>query len=293
MGHIGSYLIDNPKNFNNFKKVVLIDNFLNNKHNYLFNLKFDKKFDFYYRDLTKSSSLNKLPKIDYCLHLASITNAQESFNNQDQLFDNNLGCFKNVLNFCIKKKIKLLHISTTSLYGISGNLINEKSKVDPQSPYAQVKLKEEKILRKNSKKIKYVTLRFGTISGVSKNMRFHTAVNKFCFNAAMKTEIPVWATAYKQYRPYLTLKDALKSIKFIFLNDIFNGETYNILSGNLRVKDFILKIKKYKKIKIKYTKTKIMNHLSYKVSKLKIEKLGLKINSNFNKEIKDTIKLFK
>ena len=36
-----------------------------------------------------------------------------------------------------------------------------------------------------------------------------------------------------------------------------------------------------------------MNQLSYKISKQKIEKLGLKINSNFNKEIKDTIQLFK
>ena len=152
MGHIGSYLIENPKNFNKFKKVVLLDNFLNNKHNYLFNHKFDKKFDFYYRNLTQSSSLNNLPKIDYCLHLASITNAQESVNNQDQLFDNNLGCFKNILNFCIKNRIKLIHISTTSLYGISGDLINEKSKVDPQSPYAQVKLKEEKMLKKKLKK---------------------------------------------------------------------------------------------------------------------------------------------
>ena len=48
----------------------------------------------------------------------------------------------------------------------------------PRSPYAEVKLTEEKILKKNSK-VKYITLRFGTISGFSEGMRFHTAVNKF------------------------------------------------------------------------------------------------------------------
>ena len=40
---------------------------------------------------------------------------------------------------------------------------------------------EEKMLIKNSKKLKYSTFRFGTIAGVSKGIRFHTAVNKFCF----------------------------------------------------------------------------------------------------------------
>ena len=293
MGHIGTYIIKNHKKFEKFRKIILVDNFSNNKHNFLYNFNSKKKFIFFYRDISKKNSLKNLPSVEYCLHLASITNAEESVNIKDKLYKNNLGCFNNVVNHCIQKKIKLIHLSSTSVYGISSELVDENSKLKPQSPYAEVKLKEEKILKKNKKKLKYVTLRFGTIAGVSPNMRFHTAINKFCFNAAMNTGIPVWSTALNQYRPYLTLSDSLKALNFIIKSDLFDNNIYNILSQNLTVKDLIKKIKKYKKIKVEYTNSKIMNQLTYKVSSKKIETLGLYLNSNFNEEIRNTIGLFK
>ena len=66
------------------------------------------------------------------------------------------------------------------------------------------------MLKKETKSLKYNTFRFGTIAGVSKGIRFHTAVNKFCFNAALDKDINVYKTALNQYRPYLTLRDAFK-----------------------------------------------------------------------------------
>ena len=74
---------------------------------------------------------------------------------------------------------------------------------------------------KRQKKIKYISLRLGTISGYSNGMRFHTAVNKFCFNAVMNLPIPIWNDALNIYRPYLSLKDLLKTVKFILKKDIF------------------------------------------------------------------------
>ena len=71
-----------------------------------------------------------------------------------------------------------------------------KKYLKPQSPYAQIKLIEEEMLRKETKKIKYITYRFGTISGISSGMRFHTAVNKFCFNASIDEPITVYKTAF-------------------------------------------------------------------------------------------------
>ena len=66
---------------------------------------------------------------------------------------------------------------------------NDDSLLKPQSPYAEIKLIEEKLLKKNRKKIKYITFRFGTIAGVSKGMRFHTAINKFCYQAVLNKKI--------------------------------------------------------------------------------------------------------
>ena len=89
----------------------------------------------------------------------------------------------------------------------------------PQSPYADLKLLEEKTLKNLGKKISFITFRFGTITGISKGMRFHTAVNKFCFNTVMKKEIPIWNNALDQYRPYLSVKDAFKIFFWVFQRD--------------------------------------------------------------------------
>jgi len=164
----------------------------------------------------------------------------------------------------------------------------------PQSPYAEVKLKEEIILQRYKKKLKFVTFRFGTITGISKGMRFHTAVNKFCFNTIIRKEIPVWNNAIDQFRPYLSLDDAIKTIIFFINKNLFNGEIYNVLTRNYTVRNILELIKKNRyKIKIKKTKSPILNQNSYLVSKKKLDKLGLKLKKNINRDIKNTLNLLK
>ena len=150
------------------------------------------------------------------------------------------------------------------------------------------------MLRKESKYIKYNSFRFGTISGVSKGIRFHTAVNKFCLNAAISENICVYKTALNQYRPYLSLKDAFKVFKFCIEKNFFRNEIFNVLSGNFTVNQILSKISKYKKnIKIKLVKSPIMNQLSYHVSQKKLNRNGLVLNYDIEKDIKDTINLLK
>ena len=214
---------------------------------------------------------------------------------KNEMFKNNLNCLKTVINFCISNKVKLIHISSTSVYGKQAVLVDEtceKKYLKPQSPYAKIKLIEENLL-KRQKKLKYTTFRFGTIAGVSKGIRFHTAVNKFCFNAALNENITVYKTALHQYRPYLSIRDAFKVFKFCIDNDFFKNDIYNALSGNFTVNQILKKIRKIKKKnKITFVKSKIMNQLSYHVDDTKLKNEGLKLNSNLEKDIKDTLNLF-
>ncbi len=206
-GHIGSYLAQNIHKIKNVRKCYLIDNIKNTSINALFKSKKKNKLKFYINDLTHKDSLNNFKDIDYVIHLASMTNAASSFKRKNEMYRNNLKCMKNIINFCIKNKVKLIHISSTSVYGKQADIVDEnceKRYLKPQSPYADIKLLEEKMLKKISKKIKYTTFRFGTISGISSGMRFHTAVNKFCLNASLNLPITVYKTALNQYRPYLS-----------------------------------------------------------------------------------------
>ena len=217
-GHIGSYVVENIHKIKKVKKTYIVDNLKSNRFSALFNLNKKNNLKFYLLDLNNKKSLNIFKNIDIVIHCASMTNAEKSFDNEKEMYRNNLNCFETVLRFCKKNKVKLIHISSTSVYGKQAKIVDEtceKKYLKPQSPYAKIKLIEEKILIKNKNKIKYNTFRFGTIAGVSKGIRFHTAVNKFCLNAALRKPIEVYKTAINQYRPYLSLKDAFKVFKFI------------------------------------------------------------------------------
>ena len=58
-------------------------------------------------------------------------------------------------------------------------------------------------------------LRLGTIFGVSRGIRFHTAVNKFCLQSATNKPLTIWKTAMYQKRPYLDINDAIRCFSFI------------------------------------------------------------------------------
>jgi nucleoside-diphosphate-sugar epimerase len=296
-GHIGSYITEHINKIKKIKKTIVIDNLMTTQLNSLFNSKKKNNLKFYIRDLTKEDSLKDIKKIDYVIHLASMTNAAGSFSKKKEMYRNNLTCMKNIINFCIKKKSKLIHISSTSVYGKQTNLVDEtceKKCLKPQSPYADIKLMEEKLLKQAKNKLKYVTFRFGTISGTSSGMRFHTAVNKFCLNAALNEPITVYKTALNQFRPYLALSDAFLLFKFTIENNFFKNDIYNALSENYTVNQILNKIRKYKKrISIKFVSSPIMNQLSYHVDKKKINEEGFFFRNKIETDIKNTLNLLK
>ena len=102
------------------------------------------------------------------------------------------------------------------------------------------------------KNIKFISYRFGTISGFSQGMRFHTAVNKFCLSCSLGLPLPVWKGALDKPKPYLSLRDAFLVIKYTLEKNFFKNDVYNIFSENLTLNTLISYYKNHKKnIKIK------------------------------------------
>ncbi|MDG1848171.1 MAG: SDR family oxidoreductase, partial [Candidatus Marinimicrobia bacterium] len=170
------------------------------------------------------------------------------------------------------------------------------SELQPQSPYASTKLKEEELIANLSKEkgLKAIHCRFGTIFGASPGMRFHTAVNKFCWQAVMNQPISVWTTAYDQKRPYLDLIDASRAINFIIKNDIFDGQIYNVLTNNSTVRQVVENIKEFvPDLEIEFVDSRIMNQLSYEVLCERFKAKGFVFSGNLRKGIKETINLIK
>ena len=189
MGHIGSKLINKLSDLKKVKKIIIIDNFSSERYITFINLKNRNKILFFDENLVYFNRKLIKEKIDCIVHLASTTNAEKSFSNKDQVIDNNLECTKKILKIG-DKKTKIIFASSTSVYGNQYKIINSTNNlrnISPQSPYAQSKILCEDIIKKKSKN--YIILRFGTIFGMSDGMRFHTAINKFCYQAVMNKKI--------------------------------------------------------------------------------------------------------
>lgn len=288
MGHIGSKLVDKLVKDKKIKKILIIDNFSNNKENTILFLKNRKKIIFINQDLIEYRPKKKL-KVDCVIHLASSTNAEKSFDNKKKVLDNNILATKNLLRI-INENTKILFSSSTSVYGSQYKLINSKNNQEniyPQSPYAESKILCENIIKKFSKN--YCILRFGTIFGLSNGMRFHTAINKFCYQAIMKKKISIWRKFYKKKRPYLDLDDCIRSIIFCINNDKTQNKTLDVVTVNLKVITIIKNLQKLIKINKQFVSTKILNQFSYEVESDELKRLKFSFKGNIMKNMKKII----
>ena len=298
LGHIGSKLIHNLKP-GDYEEVVMIDNLSTQRYSSLFNLPKGVRYSFYEENILEADLHSLFRNIDKVIHLAAITDATSSFEKRDEVEEVNYLGTKKVVEACIAEGCKLIFPSTTSVYGIQKELVDEdceKSELKPQSPYAETKLKsEEFISRMASKgKIEASIIRLGTIFGTSKGMRFHTAINKFCWQAVLGQPLTVWKTALNQKRPYLGISDAINAIKFFINRDIFQGDIFNVVSSNYTVQEVIDSIQKHvEEVEVNLVETQIMNQLSYEVSTKRIESLGFNFQDDLEQGIEETIKLLK
>ena len=233
------------------------------------------------------------------IHLAAITDAAGSFDKATEVEENNYQSTVKVADACVETDARLIALSSTSVYGTQNEVVDEdcgEDELQPQSPYATTKLKEEEFIGKLSKDkgLKSIHCRFGTIFGVSPGMRFHTAVNKFCWQAAIGQPITVWSTAYDQKRPYLDLFDASRAIAFIIEKDIFDGRIYNVLTNNSTVRQVVETIREFvPDLDVEFVNNKIMNQLSYEVLDERFKSKGFIPAGSLKRAIGETISLLK
>ena len=276
LGHIGSKLIHDSSFVDQFEIIYLVDNFLTQRYSTLLNLNQDK-FIFFELDARNKKLSNIISSVDTILHLSAITNATETIGQRDKVLENNFNSTENVANLCLEHNKHLIYISSTSVYGMADSVVDENTtNLVPQTPYAESKLLEEDYIKNLvDKGLKAHILRFGTIYGTSIGMRFHTAVNKFCFDAILNKRINIWKNAFEHRRPYLYLGDAVQAIGMAITQKIPANDLYNVVTENLTVKEVIENISKYiNKLDINFVDDVILNQHSYEVDFSKISKFG-------------------
>ena len=299
IGHIGSYIIRDLGIQFPMAEIVMIDNMITQRFPSLFNLPSTGKYRFIEGDVTKMDLNLVFSGAEVVIHLAAITDAAGSFDKATEVEENNYQSTVKVADACVETDARLIALSSTSVYGTQNEVVDEdcgEDELQPQSPYATTKLKEEEFIGKLSKDkgLKSIHCRFGTIFGVSPGMRFHTAVSKFCWQAAIGQPITVWSTAYDQKRPYLDLFDASRAIAFIIEKDIFDGRIYNVLTNNSTVRQVVETIREFvPDLDVEFVDNKIMNQLSYEVLDERFKSKGFIPAGSLKRAIGETISLLK
>ena len=299
LGHIGSRLIRVlPIRFPG-AAIVMLDNLSSERYCSLFALPDSGNYRFHVADVLTTDLDAIFSGAGVVVHLAAITNAVESLQNEDQVERVNFEGTERVAQACLRNGAPLIFISTTSVYGTQAEEVDENCAPDelkPQSPYAESKLRAERMLLSLGQEggLRFITCRFGTIYGPSEGMRFHTAVNKFIWQACNGIPLTVWTSALDQKRPYLDLEDAVSALEFIIGRGLYDRQIYNVLTANATVREIVEAIREFvPDVKVGLVDARIMNQLSYMVSCRKFSALGFRFKGDLRRQIAHSVALLR
>jgi len=299
LGHIGSRLARMIPARYPGSEVILIDDMSTQRYPSLFDLPEGAAFKFMEADVTAANLEPVFENADAVVQLAAITDATSSFERREEVERINLSATARVAEACAATGAPLIFPSSTSVYGTQKDVVDEDcgpEDLQPQSPYAETKLREEAVLAEltGANRFRHVTMRLGTIFGTSPGMRFHTAVNKFCWQAVMGLELTVWRSAYDQKRPYLELDDACRAFFHAMDNDLFDGRVYNVLTLNATVRDIVEAIRRHvPALEVGFVDSEIMNQLSYEVARKRFTDTGFDFSGDLDQSIGASVALLR
>lgn len=294
LGHIGSKLVNEILDYDD---LIVIDSLATQRFISVFNLNKKNKLKLITQDCqsVETKQILTLSRPSSIVHLAA-HNEAEKFQQQPELLrSNNLTATKWADMLARELQIPLIFPSSTSVYNKDGSELDEDDTGGkPVSNYALVKKDEEDFLRhSNSMGSKNYIIRLGTIYGTSPGMRFHTAINNFCWKHANGMSLQIWGNALNQLRPYLALQDAVAGIIKIIDNPNNLPDLINLVTENLTLSEIIRVIEDIsgREVITEFVTNSVMNSVSFSVSNRLALSNNFVFNGNIDNGIRDTLKL--
>jgi nucleoside-diphosphate-sugar epimerase len=172
-----------------------------------------------------------LKGVDIVMDLAALSNDPSGELDPSKTFDiNYLGrvrVSRLSKEYGVKKYILA---SSCSIYGFQNDLLDESSKTNPLTTYAKANNKaEEDVLPLADSNFTVTVLRFATVYGYSKRMRFDLAINAMVLGLYKNPKIPVMRDG-TQWRPFIHVKDAVTAYNLVMNqeSDKINSQIFNV-----------------------------------------------------------------
>ncbi len=261
----------NPYNVKDFKK----------NRNYLF----------YRIDINHKNRIIKILKKHKPIgifNLAAETHVDRSIDDAQNFIKSNIIGVYNLLesirklNKELKKKIKLLQVSTDEVYGDIpvNDQANEKYNYNPSSPYSASKAGADQLIRSYGRTYGINTLIANPCNNYGPNQFPEKFIPKMIFNILNNRSLPVYGKG-RNVREWIYVKDNCDALLKIFLKGKI-GQSYNIGTGvKLRNIDIVKKIiniaiknkiKINKKTKITFVKDRPGHDERYSLDSNKLKK---------------------
>jgi len=258
----------------------------------------DEHLEYVEGDVRDIESLQKaLVGIDYCIHLACISNDPSYELDSDLAYQVNFQAFKSLIPILNSSTLKrFIFASSSSVYGVKFEPnVTEDLSLEPLTDYSKYKVScEELILNELNPKIIATILRPSTVCGYSRRQRFDLVVNILTLSALRDGIIKV--DGGDQFRPNLHIKDMLESYLLVLNSSpsLINREIFNVAGENLTVRDIALKVQNAVGPLTEIEYLPVKDSRSYRVSGEKIyQRIGFRPQFNVDDAIADLISAYK
>ena len=244
--------------------------------NYFQNFKDRYKIIHYKKDINNKSELLKFVKrnkFTHFIYFAALSREKCDLNKK-LCKKTNYTSVKSAVDIfnLLKKKPKLIFISSSHVYDSSSSKLNEKSKLRPKSLYAKLKLKSENYIKKNYSN--YSILRIFNVYGKNQPRGYFIPdmIDKMKKNIEIKVN--------KSVRDYIHVNEVSRIINFVIEKKII--DTLNVGTGKGVSLNFLIKqISRKYKLKTFLKTSQIKDKIVADISLLKSNKYKFRYNEKY------------
>ena len=166
--------------------------------------------------------------IDGIFHQAALASVQDSFSKPEEYHNVNVNGTENILKLAIKNNFKVVYASSSSVYGNPEKIpIKESDRKNPINPYAETKLKKEKLAKKYSEMgVKVIGLRYFNVFGKGQSKEYAGVLKLFL--ERIRDGLPPKINGDgKQFRDFVYVEDVADA-NIMSMDSNVNHEFFNV-----------------------------------------------------------------
>ena len=224
-GFIGSNIV--KKLVARGDNVVVIDNLNTGKEKNLASVK--DKIIFLKDDILNVDLLEQhTNEIDGIFHQAALASVQDSFSKPEEYNNVNVNGTENILKLAKKNDFKVVYASSSSVYGNPEKIpISESDSKNPINPYAETKLKKEKLAEKYSQiGVKVIGLRYFNVFGKGQSKEYAGVLKLFL--ERIRDQLPPKINGDgTQFRDFVYVEDVADA-NIMSMDSEVNHEFFNV-----------------------------------------------------------------